>query len=75
AELARRVFTSHMRAYATHPSNEKHVFHVRHLLIHIGHLAKAFVLREAPKMITDGKNKLTSASRGRGLCPAKPTKQ
>lgn len=39
-----------MRAYATHPSDEKHIFHVRHL--HIGHLAKSFALREAPKAIT-----------------------
>lgn len=61
-----------MRAYATHPSNEKHIFHVRHL--HIGHLAKAFALREAPKTITDGKNKISSASKGRGSRPTKPTK-
>ncbi|KAG2338709.1 DEAD-domain-containing protein [Suillus weaverae] len=73
AELARRAFTSHMRAYATHPSNEKHIFHVRHL--HIGHLAKAFALREAPKTISDGKHKTTSASKGRGSRPAKPAKQ
>jgi ATP-dependent RNA helicase DDX31/DBP7 len=62
-----------MRAYATHPSNEKHIFHVRHL--HIGHLAKAFALREAPKTITDGRNKVTSTSKGRGSRPAKFTKQ
>ncbi|KAG2079147.1 P-loop containing nucleoside triphosphate hydrolase protein [Suillus decipiens] len=73
AELARRAFTSHMRAYATHPSNEKHIFHVRHL--HIGHLAKAFALREAPKTITDGKNKTASVSKSRGSRPAKNTKQ
>jgi ATP-dependent RNA helicase DDX31/DBP7 len=35
-----------MRAYATHPSNEKHMFHIRHL--HMGHLAKSFALRDAP---------------------------
>lgn len=35
-----------MRAYATHPSSEKHIFHVRNL--HTGHLAKAFALRDAP---------------------------
>jgi len=39
-----------LRAYATHPANEKHIFHIRHL--HLGHLAKAFALREAPKSIT-----------------------
>ncbi|KAF9010545.1 DEAD-domain-containing protein [Cyathus striatus] len=46
AEMARKAFLSHVRAYATHPSNEKHIFHIRHL--HLGHLAKAFALREAP---------------------------
>jgi ATP-dependent RNA helicase DDX31/DBP7 len=61
-----------MRAYATHPSNEKHIFHVRHL--HIGHLAKAFALREAPKTISDGKKKIASASKGHGARPAKSTK-
>lgn len=38
-----------MRAYATHPSDEKHLFHVRNL--HLGHLAKAFALREAPNTV------------------------
>lgn len=46
ADAARRAYLSHMRAYATHPSNEKHIFHIRHL--HLGHLAKAFALRDAP---------------------------
>jgi len=50
SELARNAFLSHLRAYATHPANEKHIFHIRHL--HLGHLAKAFALREAPKSIT-----------------------
>ncbi|KAG1740019.1 hypothetical protein EDB19DRAFT_1908614 [Suillus lakei] len=66
AELALRAFISHIRTYATHPSNEKHIFQVRHLHIH---LAKARALREAPKTITDGKNKISSASRGRGSRP------
>lgn len=39
-----------MRAYATHPSDEKHIFHVRNL--HIGHLAKSFALREAPGVVS-----------------------
>ncbi|KAF9503774.1 hypothetical protein BS47DRAFT_1374460 [Hydnum rufescens UP504] len=47
--VARRAFQSHMRAYATHPSSEKHIFHVRNL--HMGHLAKAFALRDAPSAI------------------------
>ncbi|KAG2031564.1 DEAD-domain-containing protein [Suillus americanus] len=73
ADFARRAFTSYMRAYATHPSNEKHIFHVRHL--HIGHLAKAFALREAPNTITDRKNKTSSVYKARGSRPAKSTTQ
>ena len=57
-----------MRAYATHPSDEKHIFHVRHL--HIGHLAKSFALREAPTAITSHssrsvKNRAVSKSKAK----------
>ncbi|KDQ27681.1 hypothetical protein PLEOSDRAFT_1076765 [Pleurotus ostreatus PC15] len=48
-ELARKAYLSHMRAYSTHPTNEKHIFHIRHL--HLGHLAKSFALRDAPNAI------------------------
>ncbi|KAF8514233.1 DEAD-domain-containing protein [Hysterangium stoloniferum] len=58
AGLARRAYISHMRAYATHPSDEKHIFHIRHL--HLGHLAKAFALREAPNTATSKATKATS---------------
>lgn len=54
ASLARRAFSSHIRAYATHPSDEKRFFHVKNL--HLGHLAKAFGLREAPAGIGAGPN-------------------
>ncbi|KDQ57783.1 hypothetical protein JAAARDRAFT_130822 [Jaapia argillacea MUCL 33604] len=54
AELARKAFTSHMRAYATHPSDEKHIFHIRHL--HLGHLAKSFALRDAPSNFSGNHN-------------------
>jgi ATP-dependent RNA helicase DDX31/DBP7 len=62
-----------MRAYATHPSDEKHIFHVRHL--HIGHLAKSFALREAPAAITSRSSHSTKKkfmSRGRDK-RSKPT--
>ena len=59
AELARKAFLSYMRAYATHPSNEKHIFHIRHL--HIGHLAKAFALRDAPKAVSRSGSKNTKS--------------
>ncbi|PPQ89702.1 hypothetical protein CVT25_014103 [Psilocybe cyanescens] len=49
ALLSRKAFLSYMRAYATHPSSEKHIFHIRNL--HMGHLAKAFALRDAPKSV------------------------
>ncbi|KAF9568012.1 DEAD-domain-containing protein [Agrocybe pediades] len=49
ANMARKAFLSHMRAYSTHPSSEKHIFHIRNL--HMGHLAKAFALRDAPKAV------------------------
>ncbi|KAJ7594311.1 P-loop containing nucleoside triphosphate hydrolase protein [Mycena floridula] len=55
AEMARKAFLSHVRAYATHPSNEKHIFHIKHL--HLGHLAKAFALRDAPKSVTGSQQK------------------
>lgn len=50
AEMARKAFASHLRAYATHPSDEKHMFHIRHL--HLGHVAKSFALRDAPGTIS-----------------------
>ena len=59
AELARKAFLSHMRAYATHPSDEKHIFHIRHL--HLGHLAKAFSLREAPTALKGQKSSNSSS--------------
>ncbi|KAG6833546.1 hypothetical protein H0H87_005197 [Tephrocybe sp. NHM501043] len=54
AGFARKAYLSHMRAYATHPANEKHIFHIRHL--HLGHLAKSFALRDAPKAVTNSQS-------------------
>lgn len=48
-----------MRAYATHPSNEKHIFHIRHL--HLGHLAKSFALRDTPTLAAASKHVLVSS--------------
>ena len=45
--VAMRGYTSHVRAYATHISQEKKFFNVR--CLHLGHLAKSFGLREKPK--------------------------
>ncbi|PPQ68425.1 hypothetical protein CVT24_004846 [Panaeolus cyanescens] len=60
ATLAKNAFLSHMRAYATHPSNEKHIFHIRNL--HLGHLAKAFALRDAPKAVKNPSSKSKNKS-------------
>ncbi|KAF2855684.1 ATP-dependent RNA helicase-like protein dbp7 [Plenodomus tracheiphilus IPT5] len=45
-EAARRAFQSHIRAYATHIADERQYFDIKSL--HLGHLAKAFALRERP---------------------------
>ena len=48
-EQARRAFQSHVRAYATHVAAERGVFDMKQL--HLGHLAKAFALRDKPGSI------------------------
>ncbi|ANB10938.1 Dbp7p [Sugiyamaella lignohabitans] len=45
-QLAKRGYTSHIRAYTTHLSSEREIFNLRAL--HLGHLAKSFALRETP---------------------------
>lgn len=48
-ERALHAFVSHIRAYATHLSAERMYFNVK--LLHLGHLAKSFGLRETPKKL------------------------
>ncbi|GME27424.1 hypothetical protein BKCO1_1000502 [Neofusicoccum parvum] len=48
-ELARRAYQSHVRAYATHVMAERVYFNIKEL--HLGHLAKAFALRDRPGAI------------------------
>ncbi|KAL9625168.1 MAG: hypothetical protein Q9160_000569 [Pyrenula sp. 1 TL-2023] len=52
AELARRAFQSHVRAYATHIAAERKYFDIKSL--HLGHLAKAFGLRDRPGNVNVG---------------------
>ncbi|WWC86797.1 uncharacterized protein L201_001676 [Kwoniella dendrophila CBS 6074] len=54
ASLARKAFSSFIRAYSTHPLEEKKFFHIKS--IHLGHLAKSFALREAPGQLTSTTN-------------------
>jgi ATP-dependent RNA helicase DDX31/DBP7 len=63
ASMARQAFQSHLRAYVTHPADEKHIFHVKNL--HTGHLAKAFALRDAPSNMHSAKAKAHKRLRGR----------
>ncbi|KAF4016783.1 hypothetical protein G4228_007807 [Cervus hanglu yarkandensis] len=44
---AKKALQSFIRAYATYPRELKHIFHIR--LLHLGHMAKSFGLRDAPK--------------------------
>ena len=53
-EMARKAYVSHVRAYATHVAKERGMFDVKAL--HLGHLAKAFGLRERPGNMGRGSN-------------------
>ncbi|KAF9164345.1 ATP-dependent RNA helicase dbp7 [Mortierella sp. AD010] len=53
--IARGAFWAFVKSYATHPSTEKHIFHIKNL--HLGHIAKSFALREAPSDIPQPKKK------------------
>lgn len=46
---ARQTFRSFVRAYATHSSDTKGIFSVQ--VLHLGHVAKSFGLRESPKAL------------------------
>ncbi|XP_036863732.2 ATP-dependent DNA helicase DDX31 isoform X2 [Manis javanica] len=47
---AKKALQSFIRAYATYPRELKHIFHVR--LLHLGHVAKSFGLRDAPQNLS-----------------------
>ena len=53
-EMARKAYVSHVRAYATHVVKERAMFDVKAL--HLGHLAKAFGLRDRPGNMGRGGN-------------------
>jgi ATP-dependent RNA helicase DDX31/DBP7 len=54
-DLARRAFQSHIRAYATHTASERKYFDIKEL--HLGHLCKAFGLRDTPSGMGVGRGK------------------
>ncbi|KAI3640387.1 hypothetical protein MIR68_001265 [Amoeboaphelidium protococcarum] len=51
--MAKKAYMSTVKAYATHPAEHKAIFHIKRL--HLGHLAKAFCLREMPSKLRIGK--------------------
>ncbi|CAK9441940.1 uncharacterized protein LODBEIA_P57730 [Lodderomyces beijingensis] len=59
---ASQAFTSHIRAYATHLSTERNFFNVK--LLHLGHLAKSFGLRETPKSLGRKSGKVNDNTHG-----------
>lgn len=70
-DKAVQAFTSHIRAYATHLSSEKNFFNVK--LLHLGHLAKSFGLRETPKKL--GKSMGSNEGFQDGLASKKTKKE
>ena len=58
---ARKAYTSFIRSYSTYSNELKSIFYVKNL--HLGHMAKCFGLREAPKEIArEGEPKSSSSS-------------
>ncbi|XP_041856092.1 probable ATP-dependent RNA helicase DDX31 [Melanotaenia boesemani] len=49
-QAAKKALQSFLRAYTTYPAHLKHIFHIRSL--HLGHAAKSFGLRDAPRGLT-----------------------
>lgn len=62
AALARKAYSSFIRAYSTHPLEEKKFFHPKSL--HLGHLAKSFALREAPGALSKPTKPIQKAGAG-----------
>ncbi|KAI9660258.1 MAG: ATP-dependent RNA helicase dbp7 [Alyxoria varia] len=63
-ELARGAFMSHVRAYATHVATERAMFDIAQL--HLGHLAKAFALRDRPSNVNMPGMRSNKSSRQNG---------
>ncbi|XP_074187342.1 ATP-dependent DNA helicase DDX31 isoform X3 [Rhinolophus sinicus] len=63
---AKKALQSFIRAYATYPRELKHIFHVRSL--HLGHVAKSFGLRDAPKNLSVSAVKKRKTNLKRSWC-------
>ncbi|XP_069039565.1 ATP-dependent DNA helicase DDX31 isoform X2 [Lepisosteus oculatus] len=69
-QAAKKALQSFLRAYTTYPAGLKHVFHIRTL--HLGHTAKSFGLRDAPRGLGSG---LGAGPRDRTRKPPRRTPQ
>lgn len=63
-DMAKKAFISHVRAYATHVVKERSMFDVKAL--HLGHLAKAFALRDRPGHMGRGTSSSYSNEKSNG---------
>lgn len=63
-QTAKKALQSFVRSYTTYPSSLKHVFHLRSL--HLGHAAKSFGLRDAPKNLTQAPGDNTRKDKNKG---------
>ncbi|XP_061586134.1 probable ATP-dependent RNA helicase DDX31 [Cololabis saira] len=70
-EAARKALQSYLRAYTAYPAAFKHIFHIRSL--HLGHAAKSFGLRDAPRGLSSGAG--AGGPRGRGKSKDQARKQ
>ncbi|XP_041642362.1 probable ATP-dependent RNA helicase DDX31 [Cheilinus undulatus] len=61
---AKKALQSFLRAYTTYPANLKHIFHIRSL--HLGHTAKSFGLRDAPRGLSAVTEHAKGPNKGRG---------
>ncbi|XP_064830125.1 probable ATP-dependent RNA helicase DDX31 isoform X1 [Oncorhynchus masou masou] len=61
-QAAKRALQSFLRAYTAYPSNMKHIFHIKAL--HLGHAAKSFGLRDAPRGLVTAPAKGSNKDKG-----------
>ena len=63
---ARQAFRSYVRAYATHGAGTKSIFRVQ--LLHLGHVAKSFALRENPTTLRNQEDIIAKIANGEFAC-------
>uniref|UniRef100_A0AAR2JSY0 ATP-dependent RNA helicase n=1 Tax=Pygocentrus nattereri TaxID=42514 RepID=A0AAR2JSY0_PYGNA len=63
-QAAKKALQSFVRAYTAYPSTLKHIFHIRNL--HLGHAAKSFGLRDAPKGLSAATANSKEKKKGKG---------